>query len=55
VLEDTVDLEVIVRATEAQVGSLDAPHAGIMFAVPVIKTWGLRHKSQSGAPGATEP
>jgi hypothetical protein len=42
VLEDTVDLEAVVRATERIVGPLDAPHTGILFTVPVLKGWGLR-------------
>ncbi len=39
---ETVDLEAVVQATEAIVGSLHEPHAGLLFAVPVIKSWGLR-------------
>lgn len=30
-----------VRGTEAILGDLNAPHTGIIFAVPVAKTWGL--------------
>ena len=42
VLEDGVDAEAIVRATEAIVGPLDNPRTGILFTVPVLKVWGLR-------------
>jgi hypothetical protein len=33
--------EAAVRATEAIIGDLDGPDTGIIFAVPVTKTWGL--------------
>ncbi len=42
VLEDGVDVEAIVRATENVVGPLDSPHTGILFTMPVLKAWGLR-------------
>jgi hypothetical protein len=42
VLEDGVDVEALVRATEKIVGPLDSPHTGILFTVPVLKVWGLR-------------
>jgi hypothetical protein len=42
VLEDEVDVEAIVRATEKIVGPLDHPRTGILFTVPVLKVWGLR-------------
>jgi hypothetical protein len=42
VLEDEVDVEALVRATEKIVGPLDSPHTGILFTVPVLKVWGLR-------------
>jgi len=42
VLEDTVEVEAIVRATEKIVGPLDAPHTGILFTLPILKAWGLR-------------
>jgi nitrogen regulatory protein P-II 1 len=42
VLEDNVDVEAVVRATENIVGPLDAPHTGILFTLPVLKVWGLR-------------
>ena len=42
VLEDGVDVEAIVRATEKIVGPLHSPHTGILFTVPVLKVWGLR-------------
>jgi hypothetical protein len=46
VVDDTLDLEAVVAATERIVGPLDKPHAGLMVAVPVLKVWGLR---QGGA------
>lgn len=42
VLEDGVDVEALVRATEKIVGRLDKPHTGLLFTVPVLKVWGLR-------------
>jgi len=42
VLEDTVEVEAVVRATEKVVGPLDSPHTGILFTLPVLKVWGLR-------------
>jgi hypothetical protein len=41
-VDDQVDLEHLVRITEEIVGPLDAPHTGLLFAIPVLKTWGLR-------------
>ena len=41
-VEDSVDLERVVQATESIVGPLSAPHTGLIFAVPVVKVWGLR-------------
>lgn len=45
VVDDRVDVEEVVRVTQEIVGSLDQPHAGIMFTVPVLKVWGLRSTS----------
>lgn len=42
IISDEVDLEAIVEATEAIVGPLDQPRAGLIFTVPVLKVWGLR-------------
>lgn len=42
VLEDSVDVEAIAKATEVIVGPLDQPRTGILFTVPVLKAWGLR-------------
>jgi hypothetical protein len=41
VVADSVDLDAVAQATERVVGSLSAPHTGILFAVPVVKTWGI--------------
>ena len=39
---DSLDIaEAAVNATEAIVGDLSGPHTGIVFAVPVIKQWGI--------------
>ncbi len=45
VLEDGVDVEAFVQATEKIVGPLDQPRTGILFTVPVLKVWGLRRPS----------
>ncbi len=42
VIDDAVDLDMIVAATEKVLGPLDRPHAGMMVAVPILKVWGLR-------------
>jgi hypothetical protein len=42
VVGDEVDLDRLVRLTEEIVGPLDQPHTGLLFAVPVLKVWGLR-------------
>jgi len=44
VLEDNVDVEAIVRATEAITGPLSQPNTGIIFTLPVLQVWGL-HKT----------
>jgi hypothetical protein len=44
VIDDAVDLEAIVAATEKVLGPLDQPHAGMMVAVPILKVWGLRKR-----------
>jgi nitrogen regulatory protein P-II 1 len=46
VLEDNVDVEAVVRATERIVGPLNAPHTGILFTLPVLKVWGLRQPGE---------
>jgi hypothetical protein len=43
-------LETIERAaaaTEAIVGDLAEPHTGVLFALPVDRTWGLPKRSHS--------
>jgi hypothetical protein len=45
VVDDTVDLEALVRATEEIVGPLDKPHTGLIFSMPILKCWGLRPPS----------
>ena len=42
IVDDRVDLEALVAATERIVGPLGQPHAGLIVAVPVLKVWGLR-------------
>jgi nitrogen regulatory protein PII len=42
VVPDGFDIERLVAAVERVVGRLDDPHTGIMFTVPVSRTWGLR-------------
>lgn len=42
VVSDGVDLDELAKATEKIVGPLDEPHTGILFAIPIVKSWGLR-------------
>ena len=37
--------EAAVKATEEILGSLNNPYTGIVFAVPVAKSWGLAEPS----------
>lgn len=41
VIESLEVAETAVAATEAVLGDLSKPHKGIIFALPVAKTWGL--------------
>lgn len=41
VIESMELAETAVAATEAVLGKLSEPHRGIMFALPVAKTWGI--------------
>lgn len=41
VIEEMTVAETAVAATEAILGDLTQPHTGIIFAVPVVKVWGL--------------
>ena len=43
VVDDNLDLEKVVAATERVVGSLENPRTGLIIAVPVLKVWGLRN------------
>jgi hypothetical protein len=47
IVDDRIDLEQLVAATERIVGPLDQPHAGLIVAVPVLKVWGLRQAGGS--------
>ena len=42
VVDEGLDLEAVVAATERILGPLDRPGAGLMVALPVLKVWGLR-------------
>lgn len=42
VVNEDVDLEAIVRTTEAIVGPLSQPNTGIIFVLPVMQVWGLK-------------
>lgn len=45
---DSLELaEAAVQATEAILGDLRQPHTGIVFVVPVVKTWGMPESNQS--------
>ena len=41
VIENLALAETAVKATEAIIGDLNKPHTGIIFALPVAKTWGI--------------
>lgn len=42
VVPDGFDVEKLVAAAEKVTGPLNEPHTGIMFTIPVSRTWGLR-------------
>jgi hypothetical protein len=46
VIDDLELAEAAVNGTEKVIGSLDTPHTGIIFAVPVTKTWGIPDDAQ---------
>jgi hypothetical protein len=41
VIDDLATAEAAVSATEGILGDLTKPHTGIIFAVPVLRIWGL--------------
>lgn len=41
VIENMAVAETAVSATEAILGNLNQPHTGIIFALPVAKSWGI--------------
>ena len=41
VIESMEIAETAVKATETVVGNLNDPHTGVVFVVPVAKTWGF--------------
>jgi hypothetical protein len=46
VVPDGFDVEALVAATEKITGTLDKPHTGILFTIPVSRAWGLHRKQQ---------
>jgi hypothetical protein len=42
VVDEGVNLDELAKATEKIVGPLDEPHTGILFAIPIVRSWGLR-------------
>lgn len=48
VIEDLETAETAVSATAEVIGDLDQPDTGIIFAVPVIKSWGLPQPLREG-------
>jgi hypothetical protein len=44
VVDDEVDLERVIAASEKVVGSFDRPNSGILFVMPVTHVRGLRHR-----------
>lgn len=45
VIDDISQAEAGAAATETILGSLEQPHTGILFVVPVLRAWGLGHLS----------
>jgi nitrogen regulatory protein P-II 1 len=41
VIEEMTTADAAVKATEAILGDLTKPHTGIIFALPVSRTWGV--------------
>ena len=41
IIESLEVAEAVVKATEGVLGDLRQPHTGIVFVVPVVKTWGM--------------
>lgn len=41
IVKDEAVVEAMARETEAVLGSLDEPHRGILFTLPVTQTWGI--------------
>lgn len=41
VIDDLATAEAAVAATEEVLGDMSDPHTGIIFAVPVARTWGI--------------
>jgi len=41
VIDDLDTADTAVSATERILGDLTKPHTGIIFALPIVKTWGL--------------
>jgi nitrogen regulatory protein PII len=42
VITDEAVLERAIRAAEQVIGDFSKPHSGVMFVVPVTRTWGIR-------------
>lgn len=47
VIEDDATLERAIQAAEQVIGDFNKPHSGVMFIVPVTRTWGVRLTRQS--------
>lgn len=48
VIPDESQIDKIVAATEAVVGSLDEDHTGFLYVVPVVRAYGLRDSPPRG-------
>ncbi len=46
VIDDDIDLEQVIAASEKIVGSFERPNSGILFVMPVTQARGLRHHSR---------
>lgn len=51
VIDDLALAEAAVAATEQVLGDLTRPDTGIVFVIPVVKSWGINALAQSDEPG----
>ncbi|MBW7959312.1 MAG: hypothetical protein H3C69_07110 [Candidatus Promineofilum sp.] len=51
IIDDMAIAEAVAAATEQVVGDLNEPHRGILFALPVVKAWGLASNETAAGTG----